>query len=317
MPLTPEEVAEKLDVTSVRDMTAFHSSRDQLPADTIHVLPTYNLPGETPSRFSTTDEYLRMSCQEARLTKTAAEIDLIQRANDITSRAQEGVMKACGGGETRSEYEAEAVFAYYCARKGSKAMAYESIAASCSSAGTLHYIRNKASFPSSGPDGLLLLDAGCEVDNYGADVTRTFPIAEGGKFTPEARDIYNLVLEMQNAAFGRIRPGCHYDTLQKLMHEVAIAGLLRLGILQIPPKDEDVKRIEEWDDAREGRESLSAQQEILHSGVSTAFFPHGLGHSLGLDVHVSGTMIILVLSRLTLPKSTTGQSACLTTARSE
>ena len=289
MPLTPEEVKKTLDVTDVKTVKDLADVLSSIPADTLHLLPSYSLPSGVSTKIKTADEYLQMACQRARLKKTGAEIDLIQLANDISSRAHEGVMRSLGAGDMQSEHEASAVFSYYCARSKAKALAYEIIAASGSSAGTLHYIKNKASFPSTGNGSLLLLDAGCEFNNYAADITRTFPIGNGGKFTPEAKEIYKLVEEMQDAAFLQIKPGTSWVRLQRLMHWTIAAGLLRLGILKTPDrdvktKDHAVDNIQ--DDAKGGREKNALIEKILGSGITTAFFPHGLGHAYGLDVHV-------------------------------
>lgn len=299
LPLTPDEVAKELDVSQVKTVSDLDKIIQDIPCDTIQVLPTYSLPSASASgkAKTATDKNLLMAVQRARLIKTPVEIDLIQQANDISSRAHEGVMRALGTGDMKSEWEAGAIFSYHCARNRAKSLAYEIIAASGTSAGTLHYIKNKASFPSTGEGNLLLLDAGCEYNNYAADITRTFPIGNGGQFSPEAKAVYQLVEEMQDAAFTRIKPGCSWERLQILMHKTAAAGLVKMGIFKRPEHGlqhsvsatagsgtqggEELQR----DDAREDRERNQLVQEIVASGITTAFFPHGLGHMLGLDVH--------------------------------
>jgi len=92
-------------------------------------------------------------------------------------------------------------------------------------------------------------------------VTRTTPVGNGGRFTKEAREIYLLVLKMQEEAIRSLRPGIHWDTIHRQCHVTLVQGFLKLGIFK-------------------GKE-----EAILRSGVSAAFFPHGLGHSLGMDVH--------------------------------
>jgi Xaa-Pro dipeptidase len=102
-------------------------------------------------------------------------------------------------------------------------------------------------------------------------VTRTMPVGNGGKFTPEAKAIYSLVLEMQKASFDLLRPGLHWDAVQLICHRVLVKGFQRLGIFLSP------------DSPNSG--SWNSEEAILASGISAAFFPHGVGHSLGLDVH--------------------------------
>lgn len=99
---------------------------------------------------------------------------------------------------------------------------------------------------------------------YAADITRTFPIGNGGRFTPEAKAIYRLVEEMQDAAFLQIRPRANWEEIHLLMHKVAAEGLLKLGIFRAPV----------------GGITKEILDELIDSGLTTAFFPHGLGHSL-------------------------------------
>lgn len=97
------------------------------------------------------------------------------------------------------------------------------------------------------------------------------PVGNAGKFTPEARAIYSLVHEMQQAAFATIRPGVHWDAVHLICHRVLVRGFQKLGIFKSPES--------------KGSGSWNSEEAILQSGVSSAFFPHGLGHSLGMDVH--------------------------------
>jgi Xaa-Pro dipeptidase len=97
------------------------------------------------------------------------------------------------------------------------------------------------------------------------------PVGNGGKFTPEARAIYELVHEMQAEAFQLLKPGVHWDEVHLTCHRVLVRGFQRLGIFKTPSSPQSGS----WNSA----------DAILASGVTAAFFPHGLGHSLGMDVH--------------------------------
>lgn len=284
MPLLPHKVAEQLDVDQVFDLSSMDEILAKLSPSTIHVLPGYTLP-KTVKLYETTDKHLLMACQEARLTKSSYEIDLIQQANDISSRAHEGVMRSLGSGNLTSEYEATAVFNYYCAKQNSKGLAYEVIAASGTNAGTLHYIKNHRSFPSSEHSDLLLLDAGCEWKYYAADISRTFPVGNGGRFSKEAKEIYQLVEQMQDAVYVHLRPDCVWEDMQLLMHKTLAGGLIKLGILKSKGAVVKASSESDRDDAQGYRNEHQLIQDVLESGITAAFCGHGLGHALGLDVH--------------------------------
>jgi len=188
------------------------------------------------------------------------------------------------------EAEAEAIFVASCRREGSVHQAYLPIVAAASRASTLHYCCNDRDF-AWGPVGahdhknhsalassdkdlnpqVLLIDAGCEWDCYASDITRTMPVGNSGKFTPEARAIYELVLEMQKLSMEALRPGLHWDAIQLLCHRTLVRGFQKLGIFLTSESP--------------GSGSWNSEEAILASGVSAAFFPHGVGHSLGMDVH--------------------------------
>ena len=97
------------------------------------------------------------------------------------------------------------------------------------------------------------------------------PVGNGGKFTPEAKAIYTLVHDMQRLSFEAIRPGLHWDAIQLICHQTLVRGFQKLGIFRTPNSP--------------GSGSWNSEEAIIASGVSAAFFPHGVGHSLGMDVH--------------------------------
>lgn len=182
----------------------------------------------------------------------------MRKANAISSAAHEAVMQRTTPTAT-NEAELHAAFVAHCTARGARTLAYDLIAASGTAAATLHYVRNDQ--PLAGKLNLLL-DAGCELDCYASDITRTFPLS--GRFSPESRAVYEIVLRMQLECIAMLREGVRWDDVHEHAHRVAIDGLLALGILQ---GDKD---------------------EIFTSRASVAFLPHGLGHYLGMDTHDTG-----------------------------
>jgi Xaa-Pro dipeptidase len=202
---------------------------------------------------------LQPSMDAARVVKTPYEIAAIRRANAVSSAAHRLILPRLK--RMTNEREIEAVFRGYCIAVGAKRQAYPVIVASGANAGTLHYDSNDE--PLEGRQ-LIVLDAGCEWSLYASDVTRTLPI--GGVLTPEARAIYAVVERMQEATIAAVRPGVPYFRLHLMAAMIATEGLLKLGVLR-----------------------GGTAHEIFGKGTVSAFFPHGLGHHVGLDVHdVSG-----------------------------
>jgi Xaa-Pro aminopeptidase len=156
------------------------------------------------------------------------------------------------------EYALEAELLYVFAQNGCQT-AYNSIVGGGENACILHYVENNKPLQ----DGdLVLIDAGAELDHYAADITRTFPV--NGKFSPEQKALYELVLKAQLAAIDATRVGVHY----KYPHEVAVKilteGLVELGLLQ------------------------GNVDELISSEAFRRFYMHGTGHWLGMDVHDVG-----------------------------
>jgi len=200
---------------------------------------------------------LRYAMDVCRVIKDAHEISLIRKANQISTKAHTAVLRNIH--HFKNEMEIEAIFEETCISLGAKNQAYGIIAASGPNASVLHYTHNNE--PLKGRQ-LVCLDAGAEVDCYASDVTRTFPLSGGHWPTPEAEQIYNLVDRMQTSCIKLIRPGVRFLSLHLLAHGIAVGGLMRLGILR-----------------------GGTPEQIYLSGASRIFFPHGLGHHMGLEVH--------------------------------
>ena len=213
---------------------------------------------------------------QARVIKTPYEIAAIRKANAISSAAHAAVADLFSG--MVSERDVEATFLRECIRRGAKNQAYPVIAGAGENAATLHYESNNQ--PLEGKQ-LMVLDAGCEFKCYASDITRTLPI--GGAWpSQEAKDIYAVVKSMQSTAISMIEPGIVYYKLHVEAHRVAAEGLLKLGI---------VKAVGASEGSMEERVN-----EVLESGITGAFFPHGLGHHIGLETHdVSGKERLLAV----------------------
>jgi Xaa-Pro aminopeptidase len=182
-----------------------------------------------------------------RQIKTDEEIELIKRAIDITCRGQREVMKAAT--TAMSERQIQGIHEFIYKLGGASETGFPPIIASGNNGCTLHYQDNDA--PEVG-NNLVLMDVGAMLNGYSADVTRTIPA--NGKFSPEQLAIYNIVLEAQDSAFSYCKSGTPYLKLDKVGISVIARGLKKLGII-------------------EGEEMVSL------------YYPHGISHPVGLDVH--------------------------------
>lgn len=194
---------------------------------------------------------------ERRLFKSTAEIDLMRQAAKISVAGHRCAMQHCR--EAKFEYQLEAALIHEFMRHGCRSVAYDSIIAGGSNACILHYTENNQ--PLERGD-LVLIDAGGEFENYAADITRTFPI--NGRFSPEQRAIYELVLQAQKAGIARVRPGTLWNEVQEIIVQVLTAGLVELGLLH------------------------GTVEELIERGAYRSFYMHQSGHWLGLDVHDCG-----------------------------
>lgn len=195
---------------------------------------------------------------EMRLIKDADEIALIQKACDISAQAYHQVMRQLK--DAKHEYEVQALLEYHMRCLGGQGPAFNSIVAGGVHATTLHYESNQAPLKAG---ELLLIDTGCEYGYYASDVTRTLPIS--GQFSPAQAKIYNLVLQAQQHVIKVIRPGVRYEVLNKTAGEILARGLIELKICK------------------------GTVAQVLKSEEFKRYYPHGIGHWLGLDVHDVGS----------------------------
>ncbi|MEZ4360955.1 MAG: Xaa-Pro aminopeptidase [Kofleriaceae bacterium] len=198
---------------------------------------------------------------ELRLVKDAAEVATLRRAAAITAEAHVAAMRA--GRPGAHEYELEALVDYTFRSRGGAGPGYNTIVGAGANATVLHYIDNRARLREG---DLVLIDAGCELDHYTADVTRTFPAS--GRFTPAQRAVYDVVLAAQRSAIELVAPGVTIDQLHQHCVRRLTEGMIQLGLLR-----GDV-------------------EERVADGSYRDFFMHGTSHWLGLDVHDAGAYTI-------------------------
>lgn len=205
-----------------------------------------------------THEKLRHALNELRVRKSKEEIALIKKANEISKKGHLAAMRNSRSG--LYEYEIQAFLEKPFLANGAKHRAYPSIVAAGRNAAVLHYHSNDAQCRSA---DLVLIDAGCEIKGYASDITRTFPV--NGKFSKKQRDIYQVVLNTQKKCIRMVRPKISMIDLHLIACRSILQGLIDLKIF----KTKDVEL-------------------ILKKQWHRIFFPHGIGHMLGLDVHDVG-----------------------------
>jgi Xaa-Pro aminopeptidase len=200
---------------------------------------------------------VRTLIDDMRLVKDAHELAIMRRAARIAAAAHRRAMHCAYPG--RNEYEIEAELLYEFRRSGAQFPAYSPIVASGANACVLHYVFNDALLR----DGeLLLIDAGCELDGYASDLTRTFPV--NGRFSAAQREVYAIVLAAQRAALDSVRPGKAWNEPHDAAVKVLAQGLIDLELLS------------------------GNIDEVLEKETYKRFYMHRTGHWLGLDVHDAG-----------------------------
>ncbi len=193
---------------------------------------------------------------DLRLYKSRSELRLMRKSAQIAAEAHVRAMRTTRPGMNENEVEAELLHTF---RKHNAVPSYEPIVGAGTNACVLHYRANNATMQ----DGdLLLIDAGAEYACYASDITRTFPV--NGRFTPEQRELYDIVLAAQLSAIEEVRPGKSFEAYHLAAVRVLTQGLIRLGLLK------------------------GSLRSNLESHTYRKFYMHKTGHWLGLDVHDVG-----------------------------
>ncbi len=200
---------------------------------------------------------LRHTLSAMRLIKDAVEIDLMARAGKISSDAHARAMRVARPG--MFEYQVEAEILHEFIAHGARQPAYGSIVAAGANACVLHYQENTAPIKKG---DLMLIDAGCELESYAADITRTFPV--GGRFSGPQKDIYELVLASQLACIKAVKPGAAFGRYHEVAVEILAQGLIDLKLCK------------------------GSRDSVIERESYKQFYMHRAGHWLGLDVHDAG-----------------------------
>lgn len=188
---------------------------------------------------------------QLREIKTAEELVLLRKAIEISCQGQNEVMKAVH--PDMSELEIQGLHEYVHKKYGAEEVGYGSIIGAGENGCILHYMENTKTKVGT---SMLLMDVGAEYHGYTADVTRTIPV--DGKFSAEEKAIYQLVYDAQEAAFKLLKNGCKWADINNAARKTITAGLVKLGVAK-------------------------TEEE------ANQYYPHGLGHHIGLDVHDRGT----------------------------
>lgn len=194
---------------------------------------------------------------ELRIKKSEEEVQILRKACQISSEAHVALMKAAKPGI--SERELYGLFLYETMKKGAQREGYAAIVASGYHATALHY---KSNDDVCNDGDLLLVDAGAEYNYLTADITRTFPV--NGKFTSAQKAVYEQVLDIQKKMVAAVKPGVGFKELNQMCIELISESLIQLGLIK------------------------KSKQEIIDQRLFVKYYPHSLGHYLGMDVHDIG-----------------------------
>ncbi|KAJ0418128.1 putative Xaa-Pro aminopeptidase pepP [Aspergillus carlsbadensis] len=269
LPLSPAEALERYDVDKVLETTEVNATLKAIAESkgnksTAFAIAEQVSDGIEFGSFSEANfKVLKGVVENVRVVKDTYEVALLRKANDISAEGHIAAIKASK--TATNERQIEGAFIATCIANGAREQSYHPIVACGKNGATLHYGKNDEDLidpATQRKKDNVLIDAGGEYRTYCADITRVFPL--NGKFLPETRQIYDIVLQMQLECIDMLKEGVQWEDVHAYAHRVAIRGLLKLGILR------------------------GSEDELFDRRVSVAFFPHGLGHYLGMDTHDTG-----------------------------
>jgi Xaa-Pro aminopeptidase len=257
------ELDAKLPALLERAQRLFHVlGRDtKLDARLVEILETMRL--RSRQGFVPAAEIVdpRRVLHEMRLRKEPAELEIMRRASAISAEAHRDAARLAEDG--RSEYELEAALLHAFRRQGAAGPAYSSIVGGGRNATVLHYIRNDQKLAAG---ELVLIDAGCELEGYASDVTRTYPV--GGVYPGAQRAVYEVVLEANLAALALAKPGATLPQIHQAATRRLVEGMIELGLLRGDP------------------------DELIRTEAHRRYYMHNTSHWLGLDVHDVGAYAV-------------------------
>jgi Xaa-Pro aminopeptidase len=230
-----------------------HPEFDQRVVGWLNGLRTQARHGKHPPQEFVALDYV---LHDMRLTKSRTEIDVMRRSARIASGAHIRAMRACRPGGSEYGIAAEILHEF---QRHDADTSYEPIVGGGANSCILHYRDNNQPLKSG---ELLLIDAGCEYEYYASDITRTFPV--NGRFSPEQRAVYDIVLAANEAAIQKVRPGATWNDPHEAAVHVVTQGLVKLGLLR------------------------GSVAKLEKEGAYRRFFMHRTGHWLGMDVHDVG-----------------------------
>ncbi|TMP07007.1 Xaa-Pro aminopeptidase [Pseudoalteromonas sp. S3178] len=253
------ELNDKL-VTMLNEKDAIYFAQGAYPSfDTkvLSLLGTLRSGSRKGLKAPGTIKEIRGLIHEMRLFKSPSEVNIMREGCEISARGHMRAMRYSHPGAT--EFQLEAELHHHYAMNGAPHPAYGTIVGSGDNANILHYTQNSDVLKAG---DLVLIDSGCELQGYAADITRTFPV--NGQFSEPQAALYNIVLKAQEVAFEEVKPGGFMSHANKRAMQVMTQGLLELGIL------------------------TGDFDELMAKGACKEYYMHGLGHWLGLDVHDVG-----------------------------